>query len=152
LSHLEVTDLVWGIKDGTHIRSAWKAAVVAWNNLQCSGRRTPLDHDFDVAELWQRVRARQANGSRNYRAPIFYGPRPIPLPLASPRPAGKRIWPDRYNVRFDVPVQPPTKRDGDLDDLDGAEADLWPDDPDNSSASGSAAIGRLKEAAQKAKK
>jgi hypothetical protein len=103
LSRLEITDLVWGVLDGKAIRGKWKAAIVNWNRKQCRPGGA-LDRDFDVEELWQRVRTRPGNGSRNYRPPIYYGPRPRRLPSEPrPRQGGKRIRPNRYDVWFELP-------------------------------------------------
>lgn len=100
LSHLEFTDLVWGVKGGTKIRSQWKQELSAWNAARCRTLRRPLETDFDVGELWSRVRARDGNGSRLYQPPEFYGPRPRPVASeAMPRHDGARLWPSGASSR-----------------------------------------------------
>lgn len=100
LSQLELTDLVWGVKDGAFVRRAWKVALVDWNQARCRRRRTPLDANFDTAQLWRRVRSRPGNGSRLYHPPQFFGLRPRPLPTEKlPRQGGRRLWPRRPETK-----------------------------------------------------
>jgi hypothetical protein len=101
LSHLEFTDLVWGVNAGTRLRSHWKTELSVWNDERCSRVRAPLDHDFDTGELWARVRSRTRNGSRLYHLPEFLGPRPRPIPSeALPRQGGRRLWPSERTKGF----------------------------------------------------
>lgn len=116
LSHLEITDLVWGVLDGKKVRGAWKRAITSWNKDHCRNS-DPVDVDFDVGALWQTIRDRPGNGSRLYLAPLFFGQRPRRLPSETwPRHGGKRIWPHQAKVRFELPVQPPIAQKTDLDD------------------------------------
>lgn len=75
-SHFELPDLVWGVREGRPIRSRWKQDLVAANELKCARCRQPLERDFDVAALWDEIRARPGNGGRLYQAPLGRGPRP----------------------------------------------------------------------------
>jgi hypothetical protein len=94
LSLLEFTDLVHGIRGGSIVRSRWKRRLMAWNLTNCERAKQPLDADFDVAELWNRVRSREGNGSRKYKPVQLLGPRPRPIPAENwPRADGERLWP-----------------------------------------------------------
>lgn len=72
-SHLELTDLVWGVGEGSRIRLEWKRALTAWNDLQCREIKLPLERDFDIGSLWDGIRARRGNGSRLYKPPRYAG-------------------------------------------------------------------------------
>lgn len=73
LSHYEFTDLVFGVGDGASIRTNWKRKLVDWNSNQLNRFSQPLERDFDVGEIWDRVRKRPANGSRLYHPLMFVG-------------------------------------------------------------------------------
>ena len=132
LSQLEVTDLVWGVNEGTRIRKSWKAALTAWNKRRCAVH-SKLEKDFDIGDLWRTLRSRPMNGSRLYRPPVFYGPRPRPrISEGRLRHGGKRIWPDKAKVRFELEPAPPGRISRDLDDaLDIlSQPSTWLDDDD----------------------
>lgn len=99
LSQLEFTDLVHGIRDGTRLRSSWKKRLSDWNKTTCEGVGQPLERDFDMAELWQRVRRRESNGSHHYKPIEFFGPRPRPIASERlPRASGKRLRPHEPRI------------------------------------------------------
>ena len=79
LSLLEFTDLIWGVRDGKSIRRTLKKGLTAWNDIRREDQTHPLESGFDTAELWDRVRARDKNGSRKYLPIRLSGPRPKPL-------------------------------------------------------------------------
>jgi hypothetical protein len=73
--------------------------LTSWNAATCKKLRQPLESDFDVAELWDRVRSRHGNGSPLYKPIKFFGPRPRPIASEKPRRArGKRLRPSERRV------------------------------------------------------
>jgi hypothetical protein len=94
LSLIEFTDLAWGVRAGKTVRRDWKKGLTHWNEVQCARPTYPLETGFDTAELWERIRARQENGSRRYSPIALFGPQPKPLAnQAEARARGPRIRP-----------------------------------------------------------
>ena len=101
LSHFDFTDLVHGVSGGKDVRKAWKSELQFWNRTQCGRYKHVLEADFDVGELWRRIRARDGNGSRLCGPIQFLGPRPKPLAKEIlPRSGGARIRPGEPRIRF----------------------------------------------------
>lgn len=93
LSHLEYSDLVWGVGDGSKFRLALKQQLVAWNSVRCARQAQPLESSFDMTGLWSRIRGR-GNGSPLYLPPKFFGPLPRRV-LTQTDSEGARIRPSR---------------------------------------------------------